>query len=464
MKPILAFLVAVPAALGSQRAFSVYDDLLAVPQYEIIFSDSFILEADATSRLSLAASDTAKATSSVSQQPIELLATGTESLNKDDNFAEPSNTYESMLLDGKRYLCAIPIVETPQKNTTSAETSQAEAENELSRATTRGWELLKEMEGNCLYFVQGWWSYSFCYNSEIKQFHQLPAYQGAPVFPPAEDPTTPSYVLGKVKPAHRQRGKGNANSRAQPGPGEPGTTELQVKGEMRYLVQKLRGGTICDLTGRERKIEIQYHCHPQSADRIGRVKEITTCSYLMVIYTPRLCSDVTFLPPRENIAHSIPCREVIKPQDIEDWKIRKTAENERKFLAGSQGPQVVGGIAVGATLNVGKEGRRIDSGNRGSVDVVASGTGRAKGGKVEMLTNEELRKLELDPKTIDTLREKLQKMAGDKGWKLEVFDVEGGGREIRGVLDSDPSDEDADEESEETDENTEQDGGLQADL
>jgi len=159
-----------------------------------------------------------------------------------------------MLLDGKRCLCAIPIVDTPQKNTTSGETSRAEAENELSRATTRGWELLKEMEGHCLYFVSGWWSYSFCYNSEVKQFHQLPAYRGVPTYPPKEDPTTPSYVLGKVKPTPHQKRKGDANRRVR---AESDRTELQVKGEMRYLVQKLRGGTICDLTGKERKIEIQ---------------------------------------------------------------------------------------------------------------------------------------------------------------------------------------------------------------
>jgi protein OS-9 len=191
----------------------------------------------------------------------------------------------------------------------------------------------------------------------------------------------------------------------------------------------------------------------------------------MLIYTPRLCNDVTFLPPRENIAHYITCREVIKSQDVENWKIRKAAESENKLLAGPRGPQVVGGIEVGAGLNVGKDGRRIDGGNRGSVDVVATSKGRARGGKVEMLTDEELRKLDLDPETIDMLREKLQNLAGDKGWKLEVFDAQDGRREIRGVLDSDPSDEDPnedinpEEENEEKDEYAEHGGeGLQADL
>ena len=36
MKAILVLLVVVPAALGNQRAFSVYDDLLAVPQVQLL--------------------------------------------------------------------------------------------------------------------------------------------------------------------------------------------------------------------------------------------------------------------------------------------------------------------------------------------------------------------------------------------------------------------------------------------
>ncbi|KAH0564933.1 hypothetical protein GP486_001671 [Trichoglossum hirsutum] len=439
MTLILVLLTLATVVLGTQRVFSVYDDLLALPQYEIYFSNSFITEADAKSLLSLSASTKAKATSPVSQQPLELLGAKTEPLNEDDEFDGSSNTYEPMVLDGKQYLCAIPIVSEPQKNTASTETSQADTENELSRATTRGWELLKEMEGSCLYFMSGWWSYSFCYNAEVKQFHQLPAYRGVPTYPPMEDPTTPSYVLGRVRSTYSRKGGSSIDGRTRAGSAEADTTELQVKGEMRYLVQKLRGGTVCDLTGKERKIEVQYHCDPQSAARIGWIKEVSTCSYLMVIYTPRLCSDITFLPPRENKAHSITCREVVHSQDIEDWKVRKSAEFECKHPVSTQEPVTVGGIKVGAALNVGEDGKRIDSDNGGSVDVVAISEGKAKGGKVEMLTDEELRKLDLDPETIDMLREKLQKIAGDKGWKLEVFDTAGGGREIRGVLDPDPS-------------------------
>jgi len=276
MKPALSLWLAIlPLCFASQSVFSVYDDILAFPQYEIVFSDSYISDTDAESRLAYAASSSSarsKATPLAGQEPED----GTWELSRllhdndangygkskgdDDRFDETTDNYEPMILDGKRYLCAIPTVETPVKDETSEAAARAEEEKELSRATERGWELLKDMEGHCMYFISGWWSYSFCYNSHVKQFHQLPPGKGAPIYPPTEDPTTPSYVLGRFGTARddlaepEQRRAGISDGR-----GGLEAAEMQAKGEMRYLVQKLGGGTTCDLTGKERKIEVQVH-------------------------------------------------------------------------------------------------------------------------------------------------------------------------------------------------------------
>jgi len=174
-----------------------------------------------------------------------------------------------------------------------------EEEKELARATSRGWELLSDLDGNCLFFVSGWWSYSFCHNREVRQFHQLPSQQSNQ-WPPTEDPHSQSYVLGRVSMDGTQRvGDG---------------TQLQATGKLRYLVQKLGSGTVCDLTGKERKIEIQFHCNSHGTDRIDWIKEVSICCYLMIVYTPRLCNDATFLPPRDNEANVINCLEVLGAQ------------------------------------------------------------------------------------------------------------------------------------------------------
>lgn len=356
-----------------------------------------------------------------------------------------------MILNGKPYLCAIPFVEALDKNQTKFAQDKAKAQEEeaaeLARATSRGWELLKDMEGNCMYFISGWWSYSFCYNMQVKQFHQLPPGRETPIYPPVEDQTTPSYVLGKFSRRGDQEKK---NLRKGQNPVDSQAVgEMQAKGETRYLVQRLGGGTTCDLTGRERRIEIQFHCHPQSADRIGWIKEISTCSYLMVIYTPRLCNDLAFLPPRESKAHAITCREVVKDEDIPAWE--QSHHPNFPPPAGGNAPKlgsprpVVAGIEVGGMRHVGKPGTRLEpptmllqpDGAVVAIDPDAKTEFLAQQdahGKLEVVSDEQLRKMGIDPKEVVTVRKRLQEAAKGKPWRLEVYDAPDGRREFRAIF------------------------------
>lgn len=180
-------------------------------------------------------------------------------------------------------MCSIPIIpdEVPQNDTTSAEEAKAEEEKELMRATDRGWELLEGMRGNCIYYLSGWWSYSFCYKDEVKQFHQLPPSRGVPIYPPVEDTSVHSFVLGRFPKEEKKKKK--ADTRKTLG-SEHGSKEafddddddggdddnisddeerglevprLETKGSSRYMVQRLSDGTECDLTGKPRKIDVQ---------------------------------------------------------------------------------------------------------------------------------------------------------------------------------------------------------------
>ncbi len=243
--------------------------MLTMLKYEIIFSDTFISDTDAESRLASSSAAKSKPTSPASQDTSETSSDlshvahqhsyDASSTDEDYPFDDQTDTYETMILNKKRFLCSIPHVSTPEKNKTAEASARAEEERELARATDRGWELLKEMEGQCMYYISGWWSYSFCYNAQVRQFHPLPPGKGAPIYPPMEDPGVPAYVLGEVVPPENAdwerddvttTGIQSANPGSQAG-------ELQARGETRYLVQKLGGGTECDLTGKDRKIEVQ---------------------------------------------------------------------------------------------------------------------------------------------------------------------------------------------------------------
>lgn len=448
-------------------------------QYEVIFSDTFISDKEAESRIAEAASrssSTARITSSTNSEDAttepaaELSQRLSDPNSPESDSARPSDTYERMILGNKPYLCSIPSVPPPSTNSTTQARAASEETAELARATDRGYDLLRSMSGNCLYFISGWWSYSFCYNTHVKQFHQLPPGKGTPIFPPVEDPATPSYVLGKFGEVRNRFEDedgvgGGRDAGLPPQEGEEGmTTEIQAKGtsSSRYLSQKLSGGTTCDLTGSPRRVEIQFHCHPQSADRIGWIKEVSTCSYLMVVYTPRLCNDVAFLPPREEKAEGIVCREVVKEEDVSEWEHRKRGEAERKLVGETAatveggGRPIVGGIEVGGMKLVGREGKRLEpphniqpgshghgmhGNNQDKMDVMEliSQEPQEKGGKVKKLSDKDLKKLGLDPSVVDAARRELEDVAQGKGWRLEVFEVDGG-RELRGVVDSDDED------------------------
>jgi len=445
-------------------------------QYEVRFSDTFISDEDAESHLARISSTSSTDDPSISTeshdaslQTAELSQRrpGADFQDSTDKDASPPSSYEQMILNDKPYLCSIPAVTSIPTNTTTQSRFAAEEATELARATDRGYDLLKSMSGSCLYFISGWWSYSFCYNAHVKQFHQLPPGENTPRFPPVEDPATPSYVLGKFgevrnRAAVEGGGKGDREAGLSPEEGEQGrTTEIQAKGtsSSRYLSQKLSGGTTCDLTGNPRWVEIQFHCHPQSADRIGWIKEVSTCNYLMVVYTPRLCNDVAFLPPREERAEAISCREVVKEEDVPAWEARKAQEAQTKLVGGTTegtGRPIVGDIEVGGMALVGREGRRLElppnmqpgSHNHGMRAEDTSKTitlvtqdAKDEGGKIKRLNDKELRAMELDPGVVEAARRELEDVAAGKGWRLEVFETQGGGRELRGIVEGEGEEE-----------------------
>lgn len=377
-----------------------------------------------------------------------------------------------MKLSSEEYLCSIPIVQQPtSENETDSELAKAEEARELSRATAHGWELLSGLGDQCLLFMSGWWTYKFCKNREIVQFH-VPA--AAPGGQAVRDPHAIEYVLGAVPAiptSSLQKSRQNPDTKPLP-------AEVQVKGDQRYLVQKLEGGTICDLTGRERTIEVQYHCVPGlKQDRISWIKEVTICAYLMVVNTPRLCEDVAFLPPEEHRAHRIDCQlikhdDAIPPQ-IEQERSSAKSEDQEQEQASTENVEayekeappketqaVVGGIVVGArhVLSAGdEEGKppislrsprehQRDSLSEKFIELIAQAASKADGGKVEALSREEMEEIDVDPAVVEEMRteiEKLAKEAGGAGWRLEIHDIPNEDiRELRGYIDGEDEEDD----------------------
>lgn len=191
------------------------------------------------------------------------------------------------------------------------------------------------------------------------------------------------------------------------------------------------------------------------------IKEISTCAYLMIVDTPRLCHDVAFLPPQQNLAQPITCQPVITESEIEKWSNAKIeskileaerliAEHDdqnsnplREVTEGLEGSTkrgaIIGGIEVGAQALVGSEGKVIEKsvvaggGKETFIGTVASSDGK-------QMTKEEMKKLNIaDPKDVEKLKGNLKKLAGRKGWKLDLVDTPRG-REFRGIIEAEDQD------------------------
>lgn len=446
-------------------------------QFEVIFGNNVISEKDANLLVQNPAQSADKA------RPTEA-ARG----NGKDDDETLLYTYELVNMGDYKALCSIPVIEpAPAENKTATELAKAEEAREASRAVESGWELIADLEDTCLYYVSGWWSYSFCRNTELVQYHALASSPKGQ--PPKRDLHSPEYVLGRVPTVPSQSRSSESTSAAEHEL-DPIPAEIQEKGKQRYLVQKLEGGTICDLTQRERTVEVQYHCVPGlQAEKISWIKEVTICAYVMVVDTPRLCNDAAFLPPEPTQANAITCNLVSdEPSLLLDSKKEITHETEEKsgeqlggaaavaaaaatalkeLLRGTgdsaKGNRaVVGDINVGSRsiLSLGDEAGRAPfklSPPRSFMStglaqepkfqvIVAQGASLEDGGEVESLSREELRKLEIDPDTVKKMAAEVQKLAGDSGWRLEVSDSGlAGVRELKGYIDDD---EEVDEEAE----------------
>ncbi|KAJ3273024.1 Protein OS-9, partial [Borealophlyctis nickersoniae] len=192
------------------------------------------------------------------------------------------------------YVCRIPPPPTaPSPPTDSA--SQVTPEK-LEKAVT----LVSAIgQGKCLRHSQGWWTYEFCPHNEVRQYHLI-AKTGQP-------DAILDYTLGKYSPVvpsdvfyGQRRGAGDA-----------GAELVEHDDEGRHFLRQYWGkGTICDMTGRPRVVEIQYHCCGD--EHISSVREVAVCVYIMTVHTPRVCGHPSFKsrPPSEPLP--IICEPVVK--------------------------------------------------------------------------------------------------------------------------------------------------------
>jgi len=197
-------------------------------------------------------------------------------------------------------------------------------------------DLMKPLQGNCLERNQGWWAYKVCFDQGVTQFHE------------EQKQVLTEFSLGNL---------------LQPYEDDP--NQMVVKHG--HLSQMFHGGTLCDLTGHPRKVEVRYHCSLESLDHIESIKETATCQYLIMVASPRLCSHPAFGSHQKSTMFPIRCRTLVSNEEFRELvqglnerlfskaPARKTAIEELEAVWRAAGVGTSGlssGIAGGSGANI----------------------------------------------------------------------------------------------------------------
>ncbi|XP_029824693.4 protein OS-9, partial [Ixodes scapularis] len=197
---------------------------------------------------------------------------------------------------GQEYQCSLP-----EKPVGSESAESSDGEEEASNVI----KLLEPLRSlPCLTKTKNWWTYELCYGKSIKQFHLENGVPDAVIY------------LGLYESDFDWNDETNLE-------------QLNKTGQQKYHSQKYTRGTVCDITGAPRKVEVRYYCDEDSTDYIFSVEEPETCSYVFTVHTSRVCS----FPPLRRLStsrpHTISCSPLLSEEQYQ--KYLEVRENEKKL-------------------------------------------------------------------------------------------------------------------------------------
>ncbi|XP_021097057.1 protein OS-9 isoform X3 [Heterocephalus glaber] len=160
-------------------------------------------------------------------------------------------------------------------------------------------ELLDPMrDAPCLLKTKDWWTYQFCYGRHIQQYHM-------------EDSEIKGDILYL---GYYQSAFDWADETAK-----VASKQHRLK---RYHSQTYGNGSKCDLNGRPREAEVRFLCDEGagiSGDYIDRVDEPLSCSYVLTVQTPRLCSHPLLRPSPSAAPQAILCHPSLQPEEYKAY-------------------------------------------------------------------------------------------------------------------------------------------------
>ena len=172
--------------------------------------------------------------------------------------------------DSTRYRCVLPHAEG------AGAVEQLVGKREVEGPSLG--DIVKTLKDQCLVKVEGWWTYEFCSEKQMQQFHA--------VSDGAFGRRVSEFTLGRFSAAATRSLHRKAS------PGAPPSA----------LRQAYDSGTTCDLTKEPRRTEVTFTClEGQKGNALVSVQEPATCVYEVVVSMQKLCQHPHFKKKDEQI-------------------------------------------------------------------------------------------------------------------------------------------------------------------
>mmetsp|Transcript_13422 Transcript_13422/g.40598 ORF Transcript_13422/g.40598 Transcript_13422/m.40598 type:complete len:393 (-) Transcript_13422:203-1381(-) len=188
-------------------------------------------------------------------------------VDKDGDAAEPeaSPDHRTVIMAdkyGRKHSCSVP----PAEGASNSKSADAQAAIIDKRTPT---ELLEKLGDHCLSREDDWWTYEICFRASVRQFHNEPDAEGVVRL-------ASEYILGTYN---------DSASHLDTVKVDVGVGDLKEK----YVSQVYDNGEACDITGQLRQTEVRFVCSAAGEEKIRSIQETTTCKYVAVLETHRLC-------------------------------------------------------------------------------------------------------------------------------------------------------------------------------
>ncbi|PKI33182.1 protein OS-9 homolog [Punica granatum] len=223
--------------------------------------------------------------------------------HSEDSPFHPDDDQESVVMpnkDGQKFLCYLPKVEKSKNGRSTSQQNMSsmvmESEKRIKLKTPD--ELLEVLKGPCFVRQEGWWSYEFCYQKQLRQFHL------------EDEKVVQEFVLGvydeEATVAFNQNLSDVSTLK------DPRSKDAA----QRYHAHQYTNGTVCDLTNQPRGTEVRFVCAEPRA-MITSITELSTCKYALTVQVPTLCKHPLFQEEKP-VKHTVNCN--VLPRDYKENK------------------------------------------------------------------------------------------------------------------------------------------------